>query len=83
MVEQCDEVDQGAQGGYGQHAAIAISIINSMASLSQSVTWACVGLDVGFPDARAIMKTGDFVSQDVRGIKKTRGNTRKLQETHF
>ena len=69
--------------GSDQHAAITTSITNSITTLSQSVTWACVGLDVGFPDARAIVKTGGFVSQDVRGIKKTRGNTRKCKETHF
>ena len=45
------------------------------------MTWACVGLDVGFPDARAIVKTRGFVSQDVHGSKKTRGNTRKRKET--
>ena len=63
--------------GSDQHAAITTSITNSITTLSQSVTWACVGLDVGFPDARAIVKTGGFVSQDVRGIKKTQGNARK------
>ena len=69
------------QRGHDQHAAITISITNSITTLSQSVIWACVGLDVGVPDARAIVRTRGFVSQDVRGIKKTQGHARGHKET--
>mgnify|MGYP006879407447 CR=1 FL=1 len=35
-------------------------------NVSQSLTWACVGLDVGLPGARWIVKTRGFEGPDAR-----------------
>ena len=68
------------RSGHDQHAAITTSITNSITTLSRCGTWACVGLDVGFPGARWIVKTRGFVNQDVWAIKKAHRKTRKRKE---
>ena len=69
------------QRGHDQHAAITISITNSITTLFRCGTWACVGLDVGFPGAGWIVKTRGFVNQNVWAIKKTHREARKHKET--
>ena len=66
------------RSGHDQHAAITTSITN----LSRWGTWARVGLDVGFPGARWIVKTRGFVNQNVWAIKKAHRKTRKRKEKH-